>query len=315
MQALDGDEIMDLVSSACGLAAVASLVWQFLFPEADFNGIFSQKNVLGQVMAGGVFAALHGLRAREGKRLRYLCIIALCTFVGVLSKSSTAVVVIAALFCLDFLGRLYLRGGGSRAISICLLIGCILGLVFFSMNDELVLEFLGKDATLTGRTLIWPYVLDNISEKPLLGWGLAAFWTSGNPAAAQIAQMVNWTAPNAHNGLLEFLLELGVVGTSLFVFLWVRNLVMAVSCRNGPAQQFGLTTMLLLVTILLIGMTEEVLLAAQHIWTGLFFMTGFICEKALRLAPGTGRSGITGSAARWHGQSRAREARLAIHKL
>jgi exopolysaccharide production protein ExoQ len=316
VQALDGDELMDLVSLACGLSAVASLVWQFLlFPEPDFNGIFTQKNVLGQVMAGGVFAALHSIRIREAGRLRYICIIALCTTVGFLSKSSTAVVAIAALFCLDFLGRLYFKGGSSRAISICLSIGCVLALLFFSMNGELIYEFLGKDATLTGRTLIWPYVIDNISEKPLLGWGFAAFWVPGNPAALQIAQAVNWNAPNAHNGLLELLLEIGLVGTSLFVFLWVRNLVMARRCMNGPAQQFGLTSMLLLITILVIGMTEEVLLAAQHIWTGLFFMTGFICEKELRPAPGAGRSVITRSAARRHAESRAREARLAIHKL
>jgi exopolysaccharide production protein ExoQ len=113
---------------------------------------------------------------------------------------------------------------------------------------HLILDFLGKDATLTGRTLIWPYVIDNISEKPFLCWGFAA-WAPGNPAALQIAEALNWNAPNAHNDLLEFLLELGVVGTSLFLFLWARNLVMAVRCMNGPARQFGLTSVLLLITI------------------------------------------------------------------
>jgi exopolysaccharide production protein ExoQ len=299
VQALDGDELVDLVSLACGLSAVASLFWQFLlFPDPEFSGIFGQKNVLGQVMVGGVLAALHSIRIREGRRLRYICIIALCTIVGFLSKSSTSMVAIFAIFCLDTTGRLYFVGGSSRAISICLLIGYVLALLFFAMNDELILEFLGKDATLTGRTDLWSHVIDNISEKPLLGWGFAAFWVPGNPAARQIADAVNWAAPNAHNGLLEFLLEIGLVGTSLFVFLWVRNLVMALKCMNGPARHFGLTSVLLLITILVIGTSEEVLLAAWQIWTGLFFMMGFICEKVLWLTPRAGRPRITKSAAR-----------------
>jgi exopolysaccharide production protein ExoQ len=297
VQVLDRDELMDLLSMICALSAVASLLWQFVLfrepafngIEPDFDGIFTQKNVLGQVMAGGVLAALHSVRIRQGRRLRYICIIALCTIVAFLSKSSTSMVAIAALICLDFLARLYFKGGSSRAISIFLIIGFVPTLLFFAMNDELVLEFLGKDATLTGRTAIWPYVIDNIGEKPLLGWGFSAFWAPINPAALEIAEAVNWNAPNAHNVLLEFLVEIGFVGTSLFLFILLRNFVMALRCMNGPAQQFGLTSVLLLIIILVIGISEQVLLAAYQIWTVLFFITGFICEKELRLVLGAGR--------------------------
>jgi exopolysaccharide production protein ExoQ len=252
------------------------------------------------VMVGGVLAGLHSRRIRKRRRLLYIFIIILCTFVAFLSKSSTSMVAIAALFCLDFVGRLYFKGGSSRALSIGLSVGCVLALLFFAMNEGMFLELLGKDATLTGRTAIWPYVIDNISEKPLLGWGLAAFWVPGNPAAMQIGRAVNWYAPNAHNGLLEFLLEVGLVGTSFFVFLWVRNLVMAVKCMNmnGAAQHFGLTSALLLIVILIVGISEEVLVASRHIWTGLFFMTGFICENAVRLAPRAGGPMMSMSAGR-----------------
>jgi exopolysaccharide production protein ExoQ len=304
VQVLDRDELMDLLSWTCALSAVASLVWQFvLFPgsafneiEPDFDGIFSQKNVLGQVMVAGVLGALHCVRIRKRRRLRYICIIALCTTVAFLSKSSTSLVAIVALFYLDYLGRLYLKGVSTGIISVCLSMGCVL--LFFAINDDLILEILGKDATLTGRTLIWQYVIDRIGEQPLFGWGYVAFWAPGNPAAGQVAEALNWAVPNAHNGLLEFLLDVGVVGTSLFVLLWARNLVMAVRCMKGRAGQFGLTSVLLLVTILLIGMSEQVLLAALQIWTSLFFIMGFICERELSPARAVRRPGITRSAAR-----------------
>lgn len=310
VQAVDQDDLIDLLCWACALSAVASLLWQFvLFPgpafngmESEFAGIFPQKNVLGQVMAGGVLGALHSVRVGKG-RFRYICIIALCTTVAVLSASSTATVAIAALLCFDFLGRLYFKGGANRAISICLFIGCFLALFFLSANEDLIWEFLGKDATLTGRTELWSYIIDNIYEKPLFGWGFSAFWVPGNPVALQIGEALNWTVANAHNGLLGFLLDVGVVGTSLFVFLWARNLVMALKCMGGPAQQIGLTSVLLLITILLIGTSEQVLLAAQHIWTGLFFMTGFICEKELRLTVGVSRPRIASLATRRAGAS------------
>ncbi len=305
VQAVDRDDLIDLFSWACALSAIASLLWQFvLSPEPAFNGmepefagIFAQKNVLGQVMAGGVLGALHSARVGKG-RFRSICIIALCTTVAFLSQSSTAMVVIAALLCFDFLGRLYFKGGTSRTISICLFIGCFLALFFLSANEDLILEFLGKDPTLTGRTELWSHVIDNISEKPLFGWGFTAFWVPGNPVALQIGDAVNWTVTSAHNGLLGLLLDVGVVGTSLFVFLWARNLVMALRCMSGTAQQFGLTSALLLITILLIGTSEQVLLSPQHIWTALFFMTGFVCEKESRLSVGISRPKIASPATR-----------------
>lgn len=299
-QAVERDELMDLLSWTCALSAATSLLWQFFLVsepainaiEPDFAGIFSQKNVLGLVMAAGVLGALHSVRIRQEGRLRYICVIALCTTVAFLSRSSVSIVAIAALLCFDRIGRLYLKGGAGRAISIWLFIVCLLALLFLSANEDFILEFLGKDPTLTGRTLIWSHVMDNISEKPLLGWGYAAFWVPGNPAATQIADALNWTAPNAHNGLLGFWLDVGLVGTSLFVFLWARNLVMALKCMSGPAQQFGLTSLLLLTMILLIGISEDVVLSPQQIWTSLFFVMGFICEKELSLARRTRRIGI-----------------------
>ena len=201
------------------------------------------------------------------------------------------------------LGRLYLKGVFGRTISICLASGCVLIFIFFVMNQDLVFEFIGKDPTLTGRTLFWPYVIDSISRHPLLGWGFYGFWSPTNPFVWQIFAEINAAGHtlllhNAHNGILEFLLGIGFVGTSFFVFLWARNFVIAVKCMNGPAGQFGLSSVSLLIGILAIGVSEDVLLAPQQIWTNLFFMMGFICEKKLRLARATGRQGLTSSIAR-----------------
>src|SRR6266481_5261329 len=297
VEASDGDELMDLVMLICGLSAVASIVQFFIFPEpGDFRGIFSQKNVLGQVMVGGVLAALHCARIRGG--FRYTCAIALCTIVAFMSKSSTSILTTFVLLWLDMLGRLYLKGKSSRTIASCLAIVSVSIVIFFVMNADLIFDVLGKDSSLTGRTIIWSYVIDKIGEKPILGWGFSAFWLFANPVALQEGE--NWVTfviiSNAHNGMLEFLLEFGVVGTTLFLFLLLRNFVLAVKCMNGPAGQFGLSSVLLLIGILVIGVSEAVLLAPLQLWTSLFFMMGFLCEKELWLARVRGRQGMATSA-------------------
>jgi exopolysaccharide production protein ExoQ len=291
--ALDGDEILELTAWLCGLCAFASLLQIYEFPDPPtiydgVRGIFPQKNVLGQVMAAGVLTALHGTRIRGWPRFRNICIIALCTFTAVKSGSATSILVIAVSFPLYLLGRLYLRGGSARIASI---FTCVSFLIIFMMSEFWIFDLLGRDQTLTGRTLFWPYVIDNIFKRPLLGWGFCAFWSPLNPIGVQISEAIknpdDWYLfhiSNAHNGLLEFLIEIGFLGTSFFIFLWVRNLVTAIKCMNGTAGQIGLSTVLLLLAILLVGVSEEVLLASQQIWTSLFFMMGFMCEKELWLA-------------------------------
>lgn len=300
-ETLDSDTLMDLLAMILGLCAVASLVQIIVFPDPTSilpRGIFPNKNVLGQVMAGGVLIDLHVMRIK-GARLRYICILAACTFAAFKSESATSMVAIAAFFLLDILGRLYLKGGSYRAISICLTSACVLIFVFFLINETLIFELLGKDPSFTGRTLFWPYVIDNILKQPLLGWGYLGFWSPLNPNALQISEAVtrpgDWqvfTIANAHNGMLELLLEIGFLGTSFFTFLWVRNFVMAVKCMKGPARHIGLSSVLLLTGVLTIGVSEDVLLSAAQIWTLLFFLMGFMCEKQLRLERAARRQGM-----------------------
>ena len=241
-QLWDGDELLDLAAKIFAFCAVASLL-VIPPPGADFHGIFAQKNVLGAVMSVGVLAGLHALRVGRGSRLRNVFFIGLCAFVVVKSGSTTSILIVLAFFLLDGIGRLYLQGGVARTVGVWLGLLSAGALLFFFANQSALLELLGKDPTLTGRTLFWPYVFDNILNRPFLGWGYFGFWTPFNPIALQIAEAIRpegvwyvWIIPNAHNGLLEALLEIGFVGTSLFVFLMLRNLTIAVKCIKGPVR-------------------------------------------------------------------------------
>lgn len=123
MKTIDANEIMELTASINGIVATVSLVLLIVLPSAvtaingDYIGMFPQKNVLGQAMAIGVLAGLHGVRTGR-RKLRHMGIIAICALVGVLSKSATSLLTIFIFFALHFIGSLYIKGGNRRFIAV-----------------------------------------------------------------------------------------------------------------------------------------------------------------------------------------------------
>jgi O-antigen ligase len=235
-------------------------------------------------MAAGVFACLHAWRTRRS--LIYPLMAALCITLGVLSQSTTSLLVIASFIATDILGRLYSRGGAHRTLGV---VGAVVGvaaIIFFFFNEAMFFEMLGKDPTLTGRTEIWPYAIANIYQRPLFGWGYFGFWTPANPAALSIAEAIafehnTWYVallPNAHNTLIEALLEIGIVGTTLLVILMVRYVIAAMRCLDGPARHLGLSYFVLMSGLVILGYSEVMLLSPGTV-TGLFFTVGMGCEK------------------------------------
>jgi O-antigen ligase len=281
----DPDEVMRLTALIGGVSAALSLV----LPDAayaiagDFRGPFPGKNQLGAAMVIGVLGGLHSIRVARRRRFIYIGTILLCTIVAFLSKSGTSLVTILALFIFNLIGRFYIRGGIRRILSMFAALLVTGSFIVLMLNMGLVYSVLDKDPTLTGRTDFWPNIIDSIYQRPLLGWGFTAFWTVANPAAVEIASNIGLFINEAHNGLLQLLLDVGIVGTAFFLFLWLRNVVLAVKCINGPAPAIGVSSLALLIGILLMGVTEQVLTTVD-VWTAQFFMMGFMCEKQLGLA-------------------------------
>lgn len=87
----------------------------------------------------------------------------------------------------------------------------------FGMNGQLASQ-VGRDPTLTDRTLIWKTVL-SMHTNPLIGTGYESFWLG--PRLESFSQQSALSGLNeSHNGYLEIYLTLGLVGDLLLgVFL------------------------------------------------------------------------------------------------
>jgi O-antigen ligase len=83
-----------------------------------------------------------------------------------------------------------------------------------------LLESVGRNPTLTGRTEVWAHVIP-LNENPLIGSGYESFWLG-----ERLERMwsIFWWHPNeAHNGYLEVFLNLGWIGVALLGLLIVTG--------------------------------------------------------------------------------------------
>jgi O-antigen ligase len=283
----DGEKAMDLVAMTCGLCAAATIVLLVISPsnawmDSGFVGIFVQKNGLGQEMAVGVLASLHSIRTSDRrKRFSKICALIVFIIIAFFSQSQTALMMIFVFCTISGVIVMLRKGGIASIMGVFLIMFLVPTAVIVGLNPDGFLGIIGKDPTLTGRTDLWSYVLDEIQKRPTLGWGFSAFWSSSNPAAMKISMALGWLVPQAHNALLEMLLEVGIVGAAFFLFLWARNVGLAVRCINTSKKELAISSLLCCVGVFLQGTTEPVLIE-PNIWVIMFFSTGLLCEKAVR---------------------------------
>jgi O-antigen ligase len=104
------------------------------------------------------------------------------------------------------------------------LVALVLWLVY--VNSGPILKFIGKDPTLSGRTVIWAVAPLAIVKSPIIGFGYDAFWTITNPEAHRLALAAGDPfLNNAENGVLGMLLELGIVGMLVLSWALVKGVV------------------------------------------------------------------------------------------
>jgi O-antigen ligase len=122
----------------------------------------------------------------------------------------------------------------------------------FNVNGDLA-SAIGRDPTLTDRTLIWKNLL-SMNTNPLVGTGYESFWLGSRLALA--GRSFEAGLNEAHNGYLDIYLGLGVIGICLlagFLIASYRNI-----CRQLTSSPSVASLNLALWTITLFyNMTES----------------------------------------------------------
>jgi exopolysaccharide production protein ExoQ len=220
-------ELWNVFAAAFFLSAILSIVMVVVLPdfaimsgvhEGAWRGAYPHKNSLGGMMALGVVL---GALCRPSTRMRKLAAIwctVLCFMLMLLSLSRTGLVLTLVMPLILFVAwfiRLRLRVLLPSAVLLTLSAGA--GLYLLIMSIGVLMELLGRDLTLTGRTLIWAVLAEAVLSRPILGFGFGAFWSSSGAAGVATLGTLDWNPSSAHNAWLELALALGLTGVCLML--------------------------------------------------------------------------------------------------
>jgi exopolysaccharide production protein ExoQ len=257
------DEYLDLLGRCFFGVAVLSVAGEYLLPPTDdlapgWSGIFLQKNGLGMCMmlAIAVMIVQHrrwNLR-RTAMLLFYVAMLAL-------SQSFTAVISVAAVVL--FVSSKRMAAWMRTVFWLTLALAACLSLV---IGDplELLLSSGGKSSSLTGRDVIWAFALSATAEKPWIGHGYGgAFWTESYGSAVQ---SLHWNPHHAHNGYLEILLDLGLIGLVLTVAVLINAWRRARRMRRHDSTATSLWVEVLVLAAVTHNLTESDFMASNFFW-------------------------------------------------
>jgi len=230
-----------------------------------WTGVTNQKNSLGRLcMISAIFLLFSIYRSWRDRK----------SGGKILSKWADAVII--------FLAMYLLKGSNSATSLVCFTLGAFIFICFHQLRKLritvpltgiLVLTIfliaygaatpllggknvanytsaVGRDSTLTGRTEVWALVVPAMQQKWLLGYGFGSFWTD--------ARRTLFDIPNAHNGYLDILLEMGLVGLVSYA-LWLLSCAQKLRRALEHDYEWASLGICLLLMNLIYNITESVL--------------------------------------------------------
>lgn len=261
------------------MMALGSLVMVFAFPaigihQADnaglWRGLWYEKNQMGIVMVASATAAAACLASADPRRLLPAITLGLSTLLVLATQSKTSL--LCLMIGLGVVGGLWsLRKGGPAFSVVMIWLGVVFagGLIaLWTMDSAAVLEALGKDPSLTGRTHIWDSLMRRVAEHPWTGYGYSAFWGKDSVPADYVRLETGWLVPSAHNGWIDLLVQLGWPGAVLVGVLFASNILSNLFRVGGAGVREGGFGLAYLGVFLMLSLSESVLLSHQNLpWT------------------------------------------------
>jgi exopolysaccharide production protein ExoQ len=293
----NSSNLLRLLAWGLGLTVILSWLVVLAWPERGtmvypyngaWRGAFTNKNALGQIMLLNVLVVLVALR--RARQFRWLLWIDLALALILLLQANSTTYIVAGLL-LGAVGLslwLWLKRSRHFVSVACLLLA--LGLLAWANTDAL-LGLSERDTTLTGRIDLWQTVWPMVEQHMVLGYGYEAFWINSLGPAAQVWYAIGWRAPNAHNGILEWWLGLGLVGLAVLIFVLARTTIRAIRMSDFTDRTTIYWTILFLTLFLLSSLSESDFLSQNDLMAVLLVTTVIYCDSAAGGAAPVGSRG------------------------
>lgn len=236
----DAERVLRFLAMAAVVMAAVVFLHAFARPAQAFSAgrgdiattgiglrsFYYHKNSLGGALVLG-FAIRAAIRP-AWLRVSYTGLVVVLL---VLCRSSTSIIAAAVIAVLQYLSARIVaerRRGGSGSTFIFTGVAIGLAATVFAAREH-VFALFGKDASLTGRTIIWRYAWRAVQDHPWVGYGPAGFWEPSSNRLSELRHAAGWQVVGSHQGLLDQWLEYGIVGVVLILIAYVAVAVRVVS--------------------------------------------------------------------------------------
>jgi len=195
-----------------------------------WRGLTHHKNELGQVAVFSFLLAIWLLQNEKKllARIAIIIILVLSVLFIVMSGSSTSIITfsllifISAFFLIDKLFEPLDIGGFLSTTILSISFGLLLYFVFFNVEAlAFIPELVGKDFTFTGRADLWEDIWIECQKHLFLGSGFAGFWIIDSANLTELYELYTWLPNEAHNGYIDILNEVGIIGIVLLMIIIV----------------------------------------------------------------------------------------------
>jgi exopolysaccharide production protein ExoQ len=267
------DRLVPLIFTALLASAIISAAFVIInpgiaiAPDGEWRGLYPHKNLMGSMMSLLIIAAtclfLEGWhRWLTGGAALFAAMLLLA------SRSGTAIVALIVTLSVLPISQIIRKGviTVSMVAGLTITVGAAAALVIEAYGFDLmqaILLALGKDETLTGRTLLWDIAIDAYESRPWSGFGYKAWWSSQETAAPFVKYITGSEAGSFHNTLLEVAVAFGYAGPILLVLGQLFAFICALKAYARDSRPVLLWPLLTVVYIAL-TCTAESMLFANH---------------------------------------------------
>jgi len=239
-------------------------------------GGFGHPIDLGVLMAMG--ASLWMLNALFNRRYRLRSCLGtiLCIVVMQFANSAGAFLVFATLAIVVLTTTFLKRLNFTQAFIFFVLLLFSFGAtsVLVIANFDNFLSFFDKDITLTGRIPLWTLLVqDKVTEHPWFGYGYNAFWQrwrgNDSPAADIVSAIVgngrDWVS-HAHNGFLDIVLNIGLIGLLIFVILFFINIFQTIKLIINSRRSDSFLPLIILTFVFMTNLSNSPIMIPSLVW-------------------------------------------------
>jgi O-antigen ligase len=266
------------------------IVFSFVFELLGLNpsegipgwyGVFFHKTELGRNFALGALVFLFWKRVEPDHGKLALLGFTLSAILVFLSRDVTSLVTLFVLLIVFPYVERVIRWSIPRAVAAMVALSMFGGLSMLYVREHLgeVTGLLGKDPQLTGRLPLWILSVAMALRRPWLGYGFSAFWLPDYASTQKIWHILGWMPPHAHNGVLELWLELGLIGTGIFMLIYVHYCLRAIRLLRQSRESVATWPLVFLLFFFITNFTESFFVTTNSIFFLLYVTSAFMCKE------------------------------------